>query len=50
MEVIEVMPSIDIKKDIIHDCSMKIVPPEQGKFLVVFESIVTGKGFRLHWR
>ena len=50
MELIEVMPGIDIKKDIINGCSMKIVPPEQGKFLVVSESIVTGKGFRLHWR
>jgi len=50
MELIEVMPGIDIKKDIINGCSMKIVPPEQGKFSVVSESIVTGKGFRLHWR
>ena len=50
MELIEVMPGIDIQKDIINCCSMKIVPPEQGKFSVVSESIVTGKDFKLHWR
>jgi propionate CoA-transferase len=50
MELIEVMPGVDIQKDIINGCGMKIVPPEQGKFSVVPESIVTGDGFRLHWR
>ena len=50
MELIEVMPGIDIQKDIINGCSMKIVPPEEGKFSVVSESIVTGKDFKLHWR
>jgi propionate CoA-transferase len=50
MELIEVMPGIDIQKDIINCCSMKIVPPEEGKLSVVSESIVTGKDFKLHWR
>lgn len=50
MELIEVMPGIDIQKDIINGCSMKTVPPEEGKFSVVSESIVTGKDFKLHWR
>jgi propionate CoA-transferase len=50
MELIEVMPGIDIQKDIISGCSMKIVPPEPGRVSVVSESIVTGKGFKLQWR
>jgi propionate CoA-transferase len=50
MELIEVMPGIDIQKDIINGCSMKIVPTEPGRVSVVSESIVTGKGFKLQWR
>jgi len=50
MELIEVMPGIDIQKDIINNCRMKIVPPELDKVTVVPESIVTGEEFRLHWR
>ena len=50
MELIEVMPVIDIQKDIINGCSMKIVPTEPGRVSVVSESIVTGKGFKLQWR
>lgn len=50
MELIEVMPGIDIRKDIVNGCTMKVVPPEEGKFLMVPESIVTGEGFYLHWR
>jgi len=50
MELIEVMPGIDIQKDIINYCPMKIVPPDPGRVSVVPESILTGKGFKLHWR
>jgi len=50
MELIEVMPGIDIQKDIINSCRMKIVPPDPSRVSVVSESIVTGKGFKLHWR
>jgi propionate CoA-transferase len=50
MELIEVMPGIDIQKDIINGCSMKIVSTEPGRVSVVSESIVTGKGFKLQWR
>jgi propionate CoA-transferase len=49
MELIEVMPGIDIQKDIINCCQMKIFPPEPGQVTVVSESILTGKGFKLKW-
>lgn len=49
MELIEVMPGIDIRKDIIDSCPMKIHLPESGDVPVVEESIVTGKGFKLKW-
>ena len=49
MELIEVMPGIDIQKDIINSCRMKIVPPDPRQVSVVSESIVTGKGFKLQW-
>jgi len=49
MELIEVMPGIDIKKDIIDSCPMKVHLPESGDVPVVEESIVTGLGFKLKW-
>jgi len=49
MELIEVMPGIDIRKDITDSCPMKIVLPESGNVPVVEESIVTGEGFKLKW-
>ncbi len=50
MELIEVMPGVDIQKDILQSCPMKIVLPESGKVPVVPENIVTGKGFKLSWQ
>lgn len=47
MELIKVMPGIDIKKDILDVSPMKIVLPESGSVPVVDQSIVTGKGFKL---
>jgi propionate CoA-transferase len=47
MELIRVMPGIDIQKDIVAVSPMKIVLPESGVVPVVEESIVTGKGFKL---
>lgn len=47
MELIRVMPGIDIQKDIIGAIPMKVVLPESGKVPVVDKSIITGEGFRL---
>ncbi len=47
MELINVMPGIDVRRDILDASSMKIVLPESGDVPVVSPSIVTGKGFQL---
>jgi len=47
MEIMNVMPGIDVKKDILDVSPMKIVLPESGEVPVVDSSIVTGEGFRL---
>jgi len=49
MELTEVMPGMDIRKDIIDQCPMKIVLPENGNVPIVDESIVTGDNFKLKW-
>jgi acyl CoA:acetate/3-ketoacid CoA transferase len=47
MELIRVMPGIDIRKDILDVSPMKVVLPESGSVPVADPSLVTGKGFRL---
>ena len=47
MELIRVAPGIDIQKDIIEGCPMKVVLPESGEVPVVDRSITTGEGFKL---
>ncbi len=47
MELIRVMPGIDIQNDIIAHSTMKIILPESGQVPVVDESIVSGKNFKL---
>lgn len=49
MELEEVMPGIDVQKDIIDGSCMKIVLPEQG-VKVIDKSLVTGEGFKLKWQ
>jgi len=46
MELFYVMPGIDIQKDIIDACEMKIVLPENGEVPVVGEDVITGKNFQ----
>ena len=50
MELMEVMPGLDVEKDIVMACPMKIVLPENGHVPVVDDSIVTGRDFRLTWK
>jgi propionate CoA-transferase len=47
MELVRVMPGIDVERDIVATTKMKIVLPEQDSVPVVEEPIVTGKGYRL---
>ncbi len=48
MMLVEVMPGIDVKRDILEVSPMKIVLPE-GKIPVVSRRIVTGENFKLKW-
>lgn len=47
--LIEVMPGVNIEKDILHDCPMRIILPDSGQVPVTPASIVTGESFHLHW-
>ena len=49
MELTMVMPGVDIQKDIMDDCPMRVVLPEDGNVPVVGPDIVTGEGYRLQW-
>lgn len=48
MELVEVMPGVDIKRDILDFSPMRIILPENGEVPVVGREIVTGEGFELH--
>lgn len=47
MELIRVMPGVDIQRDIVDAAPMRVVLPESGEVPAVPDTIVTGKGFRL---
>ncbi len=47
VELVQRMPGIDVRRDILSRTSMKIVLPRGGRVPAVPRSIVTGQGFRL---
>ena len=47
MELIRVMPGINIQKDILDAAPMRVVLPESGGVPVAGHATVTGKDFRL---
>ena len=47
MELMRVLPGIDIDRDILATTKMKVVLPEQGGVPPVEQAIITGKGYRL---
>jgi len=49
MELVEVMPGVDIQQDILDACPMKVALPESGDVPVVPDDIVTGRNYRLSW-
>jgi propionate CoA-transferase len=49
VELFRVMPGIDIDRDIIDPCPMKIALPGDGRVETIDASIVTGDGFELRW-
>ena len=50
IELVEVMPGVDIDKDIAAACPMEFLLPESGEVARVPAEIVTGEGFKLTWR
>ena len=50
MMLIEVMPGVDIEKDILQDCPMQVILPESGHVPVTPDAIVTGESFHLRWQ
>lgn len=48
MELVKVMPGVNIRKDILDFSPMRVVLPE-GEVPVVDASVVTGAGFGLRW-
>ena len=41
------MPGVDVQRDILDACPMRIVLPEDGAPQVVPESVITGQDFQL---
>jgi acyl CoA:acetate/3-ketoacid CoA transferase len=48
MELAEVVPGVDVRRDVLDASPMRIVVPEGGPRLVE-ESVLTGEGYRLAW-
>ena len=49
MELVQVVPGIDVKKDVIEACPMRIVLPSSGEVPVARRELITGEGFKLAW-
>jgi acyl CoA:acetate/3-ketoacid CoA transferase len=50
MELIEVMPGVDVDRDVKNACPMEFLLPESGEVALVPVNIVTGEGFKLTWQ
>jgi propionate CoA-transferase len=50
MELVQVMPGVDIERDITKVCPMRFVLPESGEVAVVPDDIVSGRDFKLTWK
>ncbi|HEY3357222.1 MAG TPA: CoA-transferase [Polyangia bacterium] len=48
MTLVEVMPGVDVRRDIVEGCAMPVVVP--GEVPVVAAATVTGEAFALRWR
>ncbi len=49
MMLVEVMPGVDIQKDILEACPMRVILPAGGKVPFTPAEIVTGEGYSLNW-
>jgi propionate CoA-transferase len=49
LELDEVLPGVDVRRDILEACPMRVVLPEGREVAVTPASVVTGQGFSLAW-
>jgi len=49
LELVAVMPGVDVRRDILDVCPMAIALPAGGEPRVLDRALVTGEGFRLRW-
>lgn len=49
MELCEVMPGLDVRRDVVEATPMKVVLPEDGRVPVVEAAVASGQGFALGW-
>ena len=47
VELLCLMPGIDLRRDVLDACSMPIVLPKSGQVPLIETSVATGEGFRL---
>ena len=47
LELIRVMPGIDIQKDIVDACTARIIVPEEKNVPVIDKKLLTGEDFFL---
>jgi propionate CoA-transferase len=50
LQLIQVMPGIDIQKDIIEGCTAQFQIPDQKDIGVADASVISGEGFYLEWQ
>ncbi|MDP8255358.1 MAG: hypothetical protein P9M14_06385 [Candidatus Alcyoniella australis] len=49
MTLIQLMPGVDVQRDILDSCTMKVIIPP-GEIPLISNEIVTGQGFKLAWQ
>jgi propionate CoA-transferase len=49
MELVEIVPGLDLERDVLKATAMQIVLPESGEVPVAGSAVVTGRGLSLRW-
>jgi len=49
MELVEIVPGVDVERDVVKATAMRVVLPASGNVPVAAPSLITGEGFRLSW-
>jgi acyl CoA:acetate/3-ketoacid CoA transferase len=49
LELVEVVPGVDVQRDILGVADARVVLPQDGKVETAPASVLTGEGFGLAW-